>query len=109
MSKTNPEHYDRHALQPFDVIDAWDLDYYRGSALKYICRAGTKPGEDEVDDLKKAIVFLQRRVDKLEGRSLPDRHPGWWPCGCTKDAIVHKDAEKGVMFCTACRSAWDYE
>lgn len=58
--KFDPDHYKDAGLEPFDVIDAWELDYYRGTAVKYIKRAGTKPGEQKSDDLRKAIVFLQR-------------------------------------------------
>jgi hypothetical protein len=36
-------------------------------ALQYLFRAGKKPGESEVADLKKAISFLQRRIEHLSG------------------------------------------
>ena len=61
---TSPTHYTQGSLQPYDVIDDWELDYYAGSAVKYICRAGHK--EDEVQDLKKAVEFLGRRIANLE-------------------------------------------
>ena len=61
---TSPAHYTRGSIQPYDVIDDWGLDYYSGSAVKYICRAGHK--EDEVMDLKKAVEFLGRRIENLE-------------------------------------------
>ena len=61
---TSPTHYTRGSIQPYDVIDDWGLDYYSGSAVKYICRAGHK--EDEVMDLKKAVEFLGRRIENLE-------------------------------------------
>lgn len=35
-----PAHYNFSDLQPWDVIDAWGVDYYLGNVLKYICRAG---------------------------------------------------------------------
>ena len=61
---TSPAHYTRGSIQPYDVIDDWGLNYYLGSAVKYICRAGHK--EDEVMDLKKAVEFLSRRIENLE-------------------------------------------
>ena len=61
---TAPAHYTRGSIQPYDVIDDWNLDYYSGSAIKYICRAGHK--EDEIMDLKKAVEFLGRRIERLE-------------------------------------------
>ena len=50
-----------------DVIDFchdYGLNLCRGSAVKYIARAGKK--HNEIEDLKKAIVFLQREIKNLE-------------------------------------------
>jgi len=49
-----------------DVIDFChdnNLNFCRGSAVKYIVRAGKK--DNEVEDLKKAIDFLQREIKKI--------------------------------------------
>jgi hypothetical protein len=62
-----PSHYTRLDPQPIEVIEAWGLDFFMGSAIKYIARAGHKSGQDEATDLKKAVSFLQRRVSRLEG------------------------------------------
>ena len=61
----SPPHYTRLNPQPMDVIRAWDLNWCRGSALKYIARAGHK-GPEEID-LKKAIRCLQLELERLEG------------------------------------------
>jgi len=34
--------------------------YSIGNALKYICRAGKKPGEEWMDDIRKAENYLHR-------------------------------------------------
>ena len=65
-SKDAPDHYLGHSIEPFDVIDSWGLDYYLGSAVKYLCRAGKKPGESVSDDLKKALVFINHRLSLEE-------------------------------------------
>lgn len=52
-------------LQPLDVIDAWGLDFYEGSALKYLARHKKKNG---AEDLDKAIHYLQL----LKERKYPD-------------------------------------
>lgn len=65
-----PAHYTRLSPQPIEVIEAWDLNFFRGSALKYMARAGFKNGTEAKVDLQKAISFLQREVDRLEGRSV---------------------------------------
>lgn len=60
-----PIHYDNS--KGYDVIDIandYKLNFNRGSALKYICRAGKK--DNEIQDLKKAIDFIQREIQYLE-------------------------------------------
>lgn len=46
-----------------DVIDALGLGFTMGCAMKYVARAGRKPGVDEADDIRKAIDCLQRKLD----------------------------------------------
>ena len=62
----SPAHYARLSPQPRDVIAAWGLNFNRGSALKYIARAGNKG--DEVEDLEKAIECLRHEVEMLTAR-----------------------------------------
>jgi hypothetical protein len=65
-SKTNPEHYRGARIEPWDFIEAQQLDFFLGNAVKYICRAGKKPGESAHDDLSKAIVYLQKKLSTLQ-------------------------------------------
>lgn len=60
-----PPHY-QMTPEPLEVIQAWGLDFAKGSALKYIARAGKKAGEDETTALRKAVDFLQREIKRLE-------------------------------------------
>jgi len=54
-------HYKKYGdMQPWDVIVAWNLGYLDGTALKYIARWKDKNG---IEDLKKAIHFLQKTID----------------------------------------------
>lgn len=48
------------------VIEAWNLDFSLGNAVKYISRAGKKPGASEVKDLEKAAWYLQRAIENAE-------------------------------------------
>ena len=50
-------------MEPWDVITYWGLGYLDGTALKYIARWKYKNG---VEDLKKAIHFLQKAVEVYE-------------------------------------------
>lgn len=66
MSKQVPTHYRNQPIQPIEIIDAYGLDFSRGNALKYLLRAGSKPGEDKTDDLLKAIWYLVYELDGVE-------------------------------------------
>jgi len=63
------EHYKEAGLQPWDVIDAYGLDFYRGNALKYLLRAGRKDGVPALDDLRKCAHYLERIIEIEEGKS----------------------------------------
>jgi hypothetical protein len=57
-----PEYYKVNGMQPWDVIDAFELDYYMGTALKYILRAGRKGSK--LEDLTKAEHFIQKAIER---------------------------------------------
>jgi hypothetical protein len=62
---STPSHYNNG--KGYDVIDFcndYSLNFNRGSAIKYLARAGKK--ENEIADLKKAIDFIQREIKHLE-------------------------------------------
>ena len=64
----NPLHYGG-ADNPYEaikVIEAWGLDFHLGNTVKYISRAGFKNPEKELEDLKKAAWYLQRRIENLQ-------------------------------------------
>lgn len=60
-----PKHYDQK-IQPWDVIDAWRLDFWEGNAVKYICRAGKKENNTAVDDYRKAITYLKECIQRAQ-------------------------------------------
>ena len=45
------------------VIDAWELGFSLGNAVKYIGRAGRKG--NAVEDLRKAAWYIQHEIDRL--------------------------------------------
>ena len=61
-----PDYYNDTKIAPIDVIEDWDLDFCLGSALKYIKRAGKKDNNPSVQDLKKVIWYVERRIKELE-------------------------------------------
>lgn len=50
------------------VIEAWDLGFNLGNAVKYIRRAGHKPGSPYLLDLEKALSYLQHEIDREKAR-----------------------------------------
>lgn len=117
-----PQHYTKDGLQPIDVIEAWGLGFHLGTAVKYIGRAGKKPGESRLKDLEKAHWYLSRvvemerqnelkmvvdiraeqqeRVRAVEGKmDIPDPYKDCSWCGGS--GIVHQGEpdEKGCIKC----------
>jgi len=60
----HPPHYNEGLIEVIDVIEDWNLGFALGNAVKYIGRAGHKGGY--VEDLKKAMWYLQRELDRAE-------------------------------------------
>jgi hypothetical protein len=58
-----PDHYKGNGMKAIDVIEAYDLNFSLGSAIKYILRAGAKPNESFEEDIGKAIWYLQREIE----------------------------------------------
>lgn len=58
-------HYRRLEPQPWDVIAAWDLNFFEGNCLKYLSRWKEKNG---VDDLKKARHYLDKLIEIEQAR-----------------------------------------
>lgn len=56
-------HYKDKAMQPWDIIDAWELDFYAGNVVKYILRYRFKDG---VNDLKKARHYIDKLIEDYE-------------------------------------------
>lgn len=67
---SHPSHYggENNPYEAIKVIQAWDLDFELGSAVKYIARAGKKPNESTLKDLRKARQYLDFEIEKIESR-----------------------------------------
>ena len=64
-----PAHYGGgdNVYEADKVIENWGLGFRLGDVLKYLCRAGKKPGGTVLKDLKKAQWYLGREIERLEG------------------------------------------
>ena len=58
----SPRHYTRGSIEVWDFVRDQGLNYFRGNAIKYICRAGFKSTHTEIEDLKKAIHYLENEL-----------------------------------------------
>ena len=70
MSKYDPAHYQQGKIQVWDFIVDQDLDFLSGNIIKYICRAGKKPQETELDDWLKVRAYVERKI-----RAISDAQP----------------------------------
>ena len=67
----HPEHYQFGENGVYEVIrvcEAWglDKDAYIFNVVKYVARAGKKDPSKELEDLKKAAFYLDRKIKNLE-------------------------------------------
>lgn len=64
----HPQHYGGkdNLYEAIKVIEAWDLGFHLGNAVKYISRAGKKSQETKKQDLEKAIWYLCRELSRMQ-------------------------------------------
>jgi hypothetical protein len=58
----HPEHYKVGGIETIDFIEAKDLGYHLGNAVKYITRADHKG--NRLQDLQKAKWYIDRAIEK---------------------------------------------
>lgn len=63
----HPSHYNNGKIEVIDFIEDKNLNFHRGNAIKYISRAGLKNKDTEIEDLEKAIWYLQREISRIKG------------------------------------------
>ena len=65
-SVNHPSYYCDGGIETIDFIEAKNLGYHLASAVKYISRAGKKNPDTEIEDLRKAAWYINRRIQQLE-------------------------------------------
>lgn len=64
------EHYKNMAVEPWSVVDSWPreqrIGFYRGNALKYIMRIGSK--DEAAIEVAKAQHYIQKLLEVLNER-----------------------------------------
>lgn len=60
----HPSHYTDGKIEVIDFIEDKKLGYHLGNAVKYISRAGKKDPDKYIEDLQKAVWYLQREIKR---------------------------------------------
>lgn len=75
----NPERPDYYRSPRFDIVDVitdFRMDFPTGCAVKYLTRAGKKPGNSELQDLLKAQECLRFLIGRAQrGAEAPEPPP----------------------------------
>lgn len=72
----NPDHYSCYVVEPAEYIMVNDMEFWRGSIIKYASRAGKKEypnldaKESERLDLLKAMRFCEMRLNVLNDEGI---------------------------------------
>jgi hypothetical protein len=67
----NPDHYGGkdNPYEVIKVIRAWNLSFSLGNTIKYCARAGKKDPSKKLEDLHKAMWYLQEEINNEYERS----------------------------------------
>lgn len=65
----HPDHYQSNKFEVIEIIEAFRLEFSLGSVVKYVLRAGKKPQESALEDLSKALWFLQNEIERIQRES----------------------------------------
>ena len=110
----HPAHYGG-ADSPYEaikVIEAWALGFALGNAVKYISRAGKKPGSDMLEDLRKARWYLDHEIRRLDGTATvksTDAAPLGPLVLCSAHAPMDAPGFRGAVCCKVAGHSGDHE
>lgn len=62
----HPQHYNDHPAGVECITVVEHFNFNLGNVIKYVWRAGMKPGVDTLTDLRKAAWYVQREIERLE-------------------------------------------
>ena len=62
----HPSHYTGGKIEVIDFIEDKELGFHLGNAVKYISRAGRKNPDNTIEDLRKAVWYINRQIGNLE-------------------------------------------
>lgn len=62
----HPSHYNSGKIEVIDFIEDQQLGFNLGNAVKYISRAGKKDPAKTIEDLEKAVWYINRQIETLK-------------------------------------------
>lgn len=65
----HPSHYTAGKIEVIDFIEDQKFPYHLGNAVKYISRAGKKDPTKTVENLQKAVWYINRYIKFISGDS----------------------------------------
>lgn len=68
LAKPTVSHYSNADVEPIDLIDSCNLDFFEGNIIKYVCRYKYKGG---LLDLQKARQYLDWLIERVERDGSP--------------------------------------
>lgn len=76
-SVNHPSHYGGkdNPYEAIKIIRHYGLGFNLGNVLKYILRAGKKDPDKELEDLRKAVWYLQKEIEWREEDLKPKTKP----------------------------------
>jgi hypothetical protein len=63
-----PPHYNTGKIEVISYIEDKGLGFHLGNAVKYISRAGHKDPSKYIEDLKKAVWYVEREINRAQVR-----------------------------------------
>ena len=66
----HPQHYNKHPSGVECITIVEHFKFNLGAAIKHIWRVGLKPSTDPREDLRKAIWYLEREIERIDRSSL---------------------------------------
>jgi len=63
----NPDHYKSHPSGVECIQITEHMSFTLGNAMKYIWRADLKHGDGGLEDLNKALWYIQREINRRQG------------------------------------------
>lgn len=64
----HPQHYNKGGIEVLDVIDAFNLNFNLGNAIKYILRSNFKGNKEQ--DLDKAMFYIKHELKGVQSENI---------------------------------------